>query len=214
MHFDYYEKPYVHMANKEIYNNIATIISDYFSTRPIFDNAVKMYYYDEYVTDTCILSATPATMYLEINAPDNFKLGPKGEKYTFNHDKLKVPSLYLSLKTIKQNIYDLLIANFNSDCTVWKSRYGIMLSTYLEDDEGNRVFYKYQIIPCLTYTNKNNVKGVMYYNDYNSDICIDYPKLSLINFRIKQRQTDGLYAEYVKCIKTLYMSQSKEEELQ
>lgn len=211
--YEEYEKPYVDVFTDGFYDQLSKLVKEYFMDKPSFSKAISMYRYDEYLLNTAAASSASATIYIEIDAPLNYKLSAKGKEYTYNHDNLKVPALYLPLKTIKDNLYNIMVNSFDSNCTIWKSRYSIMLSTYVEDEDEIKTFYTFNIIPCLTYRNRNGVKGVMYYNDYNSEVNVDYPKQSIINFRIKEKQTEGKLTKAVKALKQTYMKLAKETRL-
>ncbi len=207
-------KPDIDIINSNFLAIVSNLVDEYFDSKPMFSpNDYRVYCYDEYLLNTAVSDTASSVIYVEINQPQNFKLGKNHQPYTFNHDNLKVPNLYLPLKTIKDNLFDLMVNSFDSSYTIWKSKYAVELSTYAADEEGNRTYYTFKIIPCITYYNQNQIGGVMYYNDYNAEINVDYPKRSIINFRIKDKQTGGNLTWFTRTLKTTYMKQAKVEEL-
>ncbi len=209
-----YSKPNIKEVNSNFLENLRHIVYGYFSDKYLFNESnVSIYFCDEYCYNTACYSNIPATVYIEINQPDNYKTLRGGQPYQFDHNNLKAPHMYLTLQTLKKNLLDEMLKVFDSTCTLWQFKYGIMLSTFAEDEEGNRTYYSFRIIPCITYINKDGKRGIMYYNDYLSEINIEYPKLSIINFRIKDRQTSGLLAEFTSSLKLQYMKLAKTPDL-
>lgn len=211
---DQYQKPNVDEINQIFMSDLKKYTLDYFSKKFILQpNDIKLYFYDDYILKTAVHSNTPSIIYLEIDAPLNFKSNKNNKQFTFNHEKLIAPKLHLPLKNIKEDLYNILVNSLDSNFSIWKDKYSIMISTGISNKNDLKNYYTFKIIPCLTYLNSNDKRGVIYYNDYLSEIIVEYPKLSIINYRIKDKQTKGLLNELTKSMKYQYLLATNEIEL-
>ncbi len=169
------------------------------------------YYYDEYALDTPTYLSPYATLYVEINQPNNIKQNVGNFQ---NKKKQNIfPELYLTLKEIKEALFETSVVNFDSNVLMWIDKFGVNYAINDYDKDDYKTTYYFRVIPCITYKNKNNVNGIMYCNDTQSLIEIEYPKLSIINFNNKSKQTNGLFKDYVVMFKNFYMKQKNEKNL-
>ncbi len=177
---------------------IGEILHDFFADKPLFTNdTLSLYYYDEYALDTCILARTNNVLYLEINQPQNIKKWVKKEKrHTY-------PELYYSLKSLKSDLFDFCLTQFDSNTLMWVDKFGVNFSINIYDENDNVTNYNFAVVPCITYENENDIEGIMYFNEDSKDLVIEYPKLAIESFNNKNRTTLGLYKDYVVMFKNM-----------
>jgi len=71
--------------------------------------------------------------------------------------------------------------------------------------------YYFKIIPCLTYYNNDNVKGLMHY--YNGQIDIEYPNLAIENFQHKNELTDDIFRQTIIIFKNIMLLEKGVDDL-
>ena len=191
---------------KEIFEQL---VADYLKDNPLFSqNSVSVYYYDSYSFQTNVSQPSILQLYVEFNEPKNVKSTTIETGKTESTDV--VEELHLSLAQIKEDFYNIALTVFNEQIYVGKTRHGVLLQQ--TDAQGNTQFFV-NVIPCLTYKNQNEKKGVLYYSDYGKQVVIDYPTLTLHNWNVKNKQTNGSLTQYAVLFKNLYMKQKKVEQL-
>lgn len=181
-------------------NMIEDMVPEFFSDKPLFkEDNISLYYYDEYVTGTCVTSRSVPTLYLEINQPKNIK------SWTKKKNRHTYPDLYFTLNSLRDNLYDFFVNNFDENTLITKEQYAIHFSINVYDEENEDVRnINFKIIPCITYQNENNEKGVMYFNERSRDLVIEYPELAIKNFKLKNKKCLGLYKSYCIIFKNIF----------
>lgn len=203
-------KPYIDGVRDSFIENFSNVLSNYFADKHMFTmNDFSYIFYDEYILKTNCHDKIFSTLYFEINQPSNYKLNtkPKKKKST----KIQIPDLYITLSSIKNGLYNTFISYFDSNNIVWQDKYGVCLRSIVLDEKDNNHEYFFRVIPCLTYYNENNVKGLMYYS--NGDIEIEYPDIAIKNFNKKNKQTKGLFKQTILIIKNILLKDDKIEQL-
>ena len=193
---------------EQITEIIDTIIKD----KPMFSlSNFSFYYFDETTLNTNTNEYPINNLYVEINQPKNIKELSIEKK----NNKNKTPELYLTLKEFKNAIRDLSVARFDNNTLVWEDKYSINFAINIYDHENPelKTTYYFRVVPCLTYKNENNSNGVIYYNENKSLVEIEYPKLSIFNHNIKNKETNGLYSNYVVMFKNFFMAEKKEKDI-
>lgn len=193
--------------NQMFLNTIGDILPEFFYDKPLFsEDNYSLYYYDEYVTGTCVTEKSVPTLYLEINQPDNIKNWVKKKnRHTY-------PELYFSLNSIRDGLFDFFVDYFDSNTLIWKDNYYINFSInmYNEDDVKN---VNFRIVPCITYTNENNEQGIMYFNETMRNLIIEYPHIAIQKFREKNKNCVGLYRDYCIIFKNIFKNVKDEKVL-
>ncbi len=196
---------------KNVKENMITIaeyaVGQYFADKPLFKtNNFKYYYYDDYSFDTNTSFNNYMTLYIEINQPNNVK-EVQSKKIIKKDEKLK--DLHLTLKDIKDGLFNELLTCFDSNTLLWQEDYSINLSIneIVDDVKTN---YLVRVIPCFTYKNENNVSGVIYYNNDMNKIEIEYPLISTKNIKNKNKETKNLYQYFDVMIKNMLQIERKE----
>ncbi len=204
---------------KEFNDNFKQTVMDLFKIifedKPMFNESnFSFYYFDEYVLKTPTYLSPYATLYVEINQPDNIKpvinLTDKKKK---NSKSNLVPDLFLTLADIKKALFETSIANMYDNTLIWQDKYSINYAINDYDENDYKTTYYFKVIPCISYKNKDNINGVLYYNDDKSLVEIEYPKLSIVNFNNKNKLTNGIFTDYVVMFKNFFSKQKKEHEL-
>lgn len=190
---------------EEFKNVIDNLVDEYFDDKDMFgsDN-YKTYYYDEYKLKTNVCTDTCATLYLEINQLANIK--------KFN-EKAMIQERYLTLKKIKDDLVELSVQNFSSNTLIWQDKYSINYAINIYDEEQNKKTHYFRVIPCFTYSNENNISGIIYNTNDKILVEIEYPKLSIRNFKIKNKNTNDMYRQYILLFKNAYKIDKNEKEL-
>lgn len=187
------------------------IIEQIIKDKPMFNKKdFSFYYFDDTTLNTTTDEYPISNLYIEINQPKNVKeISIEKKKYNVN-----TPELYFSLEEIKKSIKQSSVLNFDNNTLIWEDKFSInfAINVLNEESESKLTFY-FRVIPCLTYKNNNNVNGIIYYNDNKSLIEIEYPKLSIFNYNIKNRETNGLYSDYVVMFKNFFKTEKKVKEL-
>lgn len=187
---------------KDIIDNI---VYEYFEDKEMFDvENIKTYYYDEFKLNTNVCIDTFATLYLEINQLSNIK--------KFN-EKAIVQDRYLTLKKIKDDLEEISISNFDQNTLIWQDKYSLNYAINIYDENSNKTTHYFKIIPCFTQLNENNISGIMYHSDDKVLVEIEYPKLSIRNFKIKNKNTNDLYRQYILLFKNAYKLDKNEKSL-
>lgn len=211
------DKPNIKQINKNVLTNITNIIDYYFSDKILFNKEdYSVYSFDEFQTNTYAGQDIFCNIFIELKSQKNIKTNEiKKEKLlnklfkNKNNDNIIPPDLFLELKEIKNNLFELFINSFDENNLIWKYKYGLKVACNVIH-ESQTFNYYYNIIPCVTYTNKNNEQGIMFYNDDKYDIEILYPKQYLKNFKKKNKQTNNLYTDTIKIFKNIFMEEKKE----
>lgn len=204
------EKPYIENIRENYIDNLQSIVMDFFSDKKMFslDNfSVQMF--DEYIMGTNCHDEIFSTVYLIINQPLNYKLDLKSRK--IKNNKIKTPELYLKLSEIKDGLFQTFLKHFDNSNLVWQDKYGICQKATILDENNQPNSYYFRLIPCLSYYNKNNVQGVMYYN--NGDIEIEYPSIAIQNYIKKNEQTNDLYRQIILIFKNILLKEKDIEQL-
>lgn len=182
---------------------IDEMIDDYFYDKDLFSSEnIKTYYYDEYKLGTNVCLDTPATLYIEINQLNNIK------KFK---DNAIVQDRYLTLKKIKDDLMEISISNFDNNTLIWQDKYSLNFAINVFDEEGNKTTHYFQVIPCFTEINENNVSGVIYYTNDKVLVEKEFPKLSIRNFKIKNKTTNDLFRQYILLFKNAYKIDKNEK---
>ena len=184
------------------------ILEDFFSDKPLFTaDKIKTYYYDEYLLNTCVTPKSNNVLYLEIDQPANIK------KWIQKPNRHTYPELFYSLKSLKSDLFDECVNRFNSDTLLWQTKYTINFLMNIYDEEEKVSTVGFEIIPCISYTNENGVKGIMYFNEDTREFVIEYPELAVKNFKAKNKKTMGLYQNYVVMFKNIFREVKNEKVL-
>lgn len=204
------DKPYIDEIRDNYIDNLYSIVENYFADKSMFtmDN-FSIQVFDEYMLGTNCHDDIFSTIYLIISQPLNYRTDLKSKKS--KKDKIKSPELYLKLSEIKEGLYQTFLKHFDSSNIVWKDKYGICQKAFILDDDGNQHNFYFRLIPCLTYYNKNNVQGVMYYS--NGDIEIEYPTIAMKNYLDKNTQTNDLYRQTILIFKNILLKDKDIEQL-
>ena len=195
------EQDEITQIDREVFlNKIEELLPDFFADKSLFKKEnLSLYYYDEYSIKTCVTAKSPSTLYLEINQPQNIKEWKKKEnRHTY-------PTLYYPLNSLRKDLCDYFIKNFDENTLIWKDEYGINFSINIydeiEDDVRN---IRFRIIPCITYKEDNKETGVLYFNEKSRYVVIEYPKIAAKKFREKNKKCLGIYKDYCIIFKNLY----------
>lgn len=160
-------------------------------------------YYDEFTLKTNCHEEIYNTLYLEVNQPNNYK--PTKIITKKNKDNtIHFPELYYPLDSFKQDLYDYIMKTLDSNNIVWLDEYSICIKSVVNIDDKPLTYY-YRIIPCLTYYNSNNTRGIIYKK--NNGIEIEYPEKSIQNFSKKNKATKNLYRDIVLIFKNLLLKE-------
>ncbi len=209
----------VNINQDKVCNDFKLTMQDFFNRifedKEMFsNNNFSFYYYDEYTLNTPTFLSPFATLYIEINQPNNYKpvISAKNKSKASKQENI-VPELYLTLKEIKSALFETSVANMYDNVLIWQDKLSVNYAINEYDENNNKITYYFKVIPCLTYKNENNINGVLYYDDAGSWAQIEYPKLSILNFKNKSKQTNGIFSDYVVMFKNFFMMQKKEKEL-
>lgn len=203
-------KPDIEDIRDSYIDNLQIIVSKFFADKKMFNmDNFSVQVYDEYMMGTNCHDEVFSTVYLIINQPFNYKIDNK--KKRSKSDKIQIPDLYIKLSDIKEGLFQSILKHYDSSNIVWQDKYGICQKALVSDGNGNNVSYYFRLIPCLTYYNKNNVQGVMYYS--NGDIEIEYPTIALNNYLKKNTQTNDLYRQTVLIFKNILLKEKDIEQL-
>lgn len=188
---------------EEFKNVIDTLVDVYFNDKDMFESEnYKTYYFDEYKLKTNVCADTCAILYLEINQLSNIK--------KFN-ERAIIQDRYLTLKKIKDDFVELSIQNFDSNTLIWQDKYSINYAINIFDDEENKTTHYFRVIPCFTHLNEDNISGVIYHTNDKTLIEIEYPKLSIRNYNLKNKNTNDMYRQYVLLFKNAYKIDKNEK---
>jgi len=211
------DKPNIKQINKNVLSNITSMINFYFSDKSLFDkDDYKIFTFDDFQTDTHAGQDIFCNIFVELKSERNIKSNEiRKENFLSklfkknNKDKIVPPDLFLELKEIKNNLFDLFINSFDENNLIWKYKYGLKVACNVIQ-ENHSFNYYYNIIPCISYVNNKNENGIMYYNDDKYDIEILYPKQYLKNFKKKNKATNNLYTDTINIFKNIFMEEKKE----
>lgn len=184
------------------------VVNNYFSDKPMFNETnFKYYYYDDFIFNTNTSDNNYITLYIEIDQEKNFK-SITSKNFKAKDDKIK--DLHLTLKEIKEGLFNNFLICFDENTLLWQDKYSINLSVN-EDIDGEKVNYLLRIIPCFKYVNENNVSGVIYYDNTLTNVEIEYPLISTKNFEQKNKETNNLYYYYDILLKNILLEERKEK---
>ena len=210
--FDKYNNTYV-KSNQVLYSQafkhyVEDVVSNIFLDSQIFDTTnIRLYYYDDYTLNTNVIENNYATLYVEFDCPENIK---KDVGFTKKKEQKKLlKDYYLDLKDIRLKLYEELINYFNSDTMFWLDKYSIRTISNVKESDDSIKNYQFRIIPCFTYVNENNIKGIIYYDNSRTQIEIEYPLRSIENFNEKNIDTNGAYQKTVLIFKNIYRLSQK-----
>lgn len=167
-----------------------------------FDNFYAQYF-DEFTLKTHCSDGVFNTVYLELNQPLNYKRTKILNKSTKNN-KINFPELYYDISQLKDDLYDTLMVTLDNNNILWKDEYSVCVKSTINDD-GEVFEYYFRIIPCISYYNKENIKGQMYRK--NNGIEIEYVDLALENFNLKNEKTNNLYYQTILIFKNLLLKE-------
>ena len=141
-------------------NILEYVINNIISEKKAFDiSDFYASYFDEFELKTNCHEEIFNTIYLEINQPNNYKPS-KILKKSVKKTKIQFPELYYTLEEFLEDLNVTLLKTLDSNNIVWKDEYSVCLkSTVLQDDKSYT--YSFRIIPCITYYNEKNVRGIM-----------------------------------------------------
>jgi len=158
-------------------------------------------YFDEYSLETNCNNDTISNIYLIINQPNNIKLNKITNKKS---KKITVPEMYFSLDKVRDELFDQLTQLLDSNNLIWKTNYSVSVKSTVYDKVFGINNYYFNIIPCITYYDKNNIEGVMYY--YNNGTQIEYPELAIQNYLSKNQLTDDIFRQIIVIFKNILLS--------
>ena len=194
--------------NPEIRDNFLNIleyvINEIISEKKAFDiSDFYASYFDEFELKTNCHEDIFNTIYLEINQPNNYKPS-KILKKSVKTTKIQFPELYYTLEEFLEDLNVTLLKTLDSNNIVWKDEYSVCLkSTVLQDDKSYT--YYFRIIPCITYYNEKNVRGIMYKK--NEGIEIEYIDQAKNNFNKKNKKTNDLFRQTILIFKNLLLKE-------
>ena len=96
---------------------------------------------------------------------------------------------------------------------IWQDKYSINFAINVFNENNEKFTHYFNLIPCFTYTNENNISGIIYYSNDKSLIEIEYPKLSIRNFNLKNKSTNDLFRQYIILFRNAYMIEKNEKDL-
>ena len=191
-------------------DNLYEVVLKFFADKSMFSMSdFSIQFFDEYILGTNCHETIFTTIYLDIDQPMNYKFSSKPKKN--KSKKIQIPELYFSLSDIKKGLYETFLTHFDSNNIVWQDKYSICLKSIIQLEDGSTTNYYFRLIPCLTYYNQNNTKGIMYF--YNGDIEIEYPWIAVSNFIQKNKETNGLYRQIILIFKNIIIKEQKVEQL-
>ena len=182
---------------------IFDVLERFIMDKPMFtmDNFTLMYN-DEFAMRTACHKDIFSTMYLEINQPNNYK-PKKISMTTKKKDRVEIPELYMSLDEIKNSFFETAVQYLDGNHLIWVEKNAICIkATVYDEDIGIQPYYL-RVIPCLTYYNKENVRGILYYS--GNDIDIEYPIKVLENYDSKNRITDDAFRQTILIFKNILL---------
>lgn len=187
------------------------IVDNFIADKPLFSmENFSVIYSDEYSIKTACHDEIFSTIYLEINQPNNYK-PPKIKLNQKKKDKIEIPELYMPLEDIRKGIYQSAVSYLDGNNLIWLEKNSICIKATIYDSDIGIQPYYFRIIPCLTYYNKDNVRGVMYYT--GNEIEIEYPSLTLQNFDTKNNLTDDLYRQTILIFKNILLKEKNIDRL-
>lgn len=203
-------KPNIEEIRENYIDNLYEIVQKFFADKKMFqmDN-FSVQVFDEYMLGTNCHNEVFSTIYLMIDQPSNYKLSAKSKK--IKKDKIQIPDLYIKLSDIKEGLFQTFVQHYNSSNILWQDKYAICLKSIIDTGDNQTEDYYFRLIPCLTYYNKNNAKGVIYYS--NGDIEIEYPTMAMANYIKKNTQTQDLYRQIVLIFKNILLLEKDIDQL-
>lgn len=209
-------KNIVEKVNIDEYKNsfidtIRNVVEIFISDKNMFNlSDFSVIYFDEYTLNTNCNKEIFSTLYLEINQPNNIKI-QKVKSIPKAKDKIQMPELYLSLEEIQESLFQCFVGYLDNNNIIWKDQNSICIKTTIYDEIHGIDNYYFRIIPCLTYYNQDNVKGIMYKS--NGGLEIEYPELAIDNFMTKNELTDDLFRQVILIFKNILLKEKTIEKL-
>ena len=199
-------------------DNLQQIVEKFFYDKSLFSEDDFTYYIlDEHVLNTNCNKDIFTCVYLEINQPNNYKpqLKKPGKLKQMWLDKTKdkyhIPELFITLSDIRKGLCETCLKHFDKNNIVWQDKYSVCIKSTVLDNENKKHDYYFKIIPALTYHNKNNVKGLVYYS--GNDIQIEYPSKFYENFEAKNKKTKDKFRQIVLILKNILLKDKSCERL-
>lgn len=206
-----HETPLIDEYRESFVDLVFQMVEKFIADKPLFSiDDFSVIYNDEFSMGTACHRDIFSTMYLQINNPSNYKLH-KISKAKKLDKKIEIPELYTSLEDIKKGLFECLVSHLDGNNLVWVEKNCVCVKATVYDNDIGIMPYYLRIIPCLTYYNKNNVRGIMYF--YGKDIDIEYPDLALENYHHKNDLTDDLYRQMVLIFKNILLKEKDIERL-
>ncbi len=193
---------------------LESCVNNFFSNKNLFTKEnISIYSFDDLSLKTNVTKNIITTFYVEINQPANYKVKDSKFKFHFFKNDDILPDLYLTLHEIKKGIFNSLINNLTEEFVLYEKKQSIFIDFNREVSDNVIQTYYFEVIPCITFVNRNNVNGVMYYTDNFKEITIDYPKISMENFALKNTRTNNKLLETVIIFKNILLKEHKYEEI-
>lgn len=192
----------------EIIETINYGVNILIQNKPMFSAEDFTYYnYDEYYLGTNNNTYNPINFYVCLNKKEN--INNVDSKYK----KTIAPALHFELNKFKEEFFNILVGLFDETYQLSKDKYGIIISNQEFMRENGLPGLKFYIVPCVSYVNKNNVEGIMFYTNNRKFIDVNYPELCIQNFIKKDEETNYLLSTYIKMFKNIYMKFYELEDL-
>ena len=204
-------KPKLNQIIEETQSIIEYAVIEYFKDKSLFNipDDFSLFTFDELTLSTNTFEDFTTTFYLVINQPKNIKPNTESPKKNSKKKKDIIPDLYLTLKEIKEGLFNSLVQSFSDNSLIWQDKYSLNINSNFAITEHETKNYFFKVIPCFEYKNELGNTGVLYYSDDEKDIEIEYPVLAYDNFNKKNMKTDGAYLNSILIFKNIYSKQEK-----
>ena len=189
-------------------DNLSQILDKFFFDKTMFSpDDFTFYILDEHILNTNCHNDIFTCVYIDINQPNNYKPNLKritnSKQAEKNKDKYKIPDLYIKLSDIRKGIYETCLSHFDNNNIVWQDKFSVCIKSTIITPDNTKVDYYFKIIPALTYYNKDNVKGIVYYS--GNDIQIEYPEKFYDNFQNKNKKTKDMFRQIIVILKNILL---------
>lgn len=197
---------------------VSSAIDDIILDKPIFSSEdFSVYEYDDYLMGTNVTPQNFYKIYVRMDQDKNIKpitqhtlITQTGEVKKVKH---KVPELFMGLDKIKKDLLEKLRYYFDETTIFVEEKYAIRIQGKDILDDGNIQPYYILIIPCISFTNDQGERGIMYYDNSKLDVQIEYHEQALTNFIEKYRDTNGLFLRYTIFFKNVFNITEKQKRL-
>lgn len=205
-------KPTYEMDNirESFIDNLSQIIEKFFYDKTLFSgDDFTFYILDEHVLNTNCHNNIFTCVYIDINQPNNYKPNLKkstkigGKANDKNKDKYQIPDLYITLSDIRKGLYETCLSHFDNNNIVWQDKFSVCIKSTIITADNTKLEYYFKIIPALTYYNKDNVRGLVYYS--GNDIQIEYPEKFYENYQSKNKKTKDKFRQIVVILKNILL---------